>query len=82
MQANYKLIIDDTEIENVGNLSWGDDIETIACDFSFDTTDNLSVGSKVLIANADTGKEVLRGILTDKSRNNLNKFSQKLQDIS
>lgn len=75
MQAEYKIIIDDKEIENVGNLSWGDDIETIASDFSFDSTSNIEIGSKVLIANAITGQEVLRGILTDKSRNNRNKFS-------
>ena len=75
MQAEYKIIIDNKEIENVGNLSWGDDIETIASEFSFDSTENIEIGSKILIANAETGKEVLRGILTDKSRNNRNKFS-------
>ena len=75
MQAIYNIYIDNEEIENIGNLSWGDDIETIASEFSFDSTENIEIGSKILIANAETGKEVLRGILTDKSRNNRNKFS-------
>ena len=41
MQAIYNIYIDNEEIENVGNLSWGDDIETIASEFSFDSPDSF-----------------------------------------
>lgn len=77
MQAVYKVMVDGEEIENAGNLAWGDDIETIASEFSFVSPQNVSVGAKVVIINADTGKEVLRGILTDKSfdKNKLYQYS-------
>lgn len=75
MQAQYKILIDNEEIEECGNLAWNDDIETITCEFSFESTSNIAVGSKVLIANGITGKEVLRGIITDKQINKNKSFS-------
>ena len=67
MQALYKIMIGDEELETAGALAWGDDIETIASDFSFSSPQNVDVGAKVVIINEQTGKEVLRGIITDKS---------------
>lgn len=67
MQAVYKIMVDGEEIENAGNLAWGDDIETIASEFSFVSPQQVNVGAKIVIINTQTGKEVLRGILTDKS---------------
>lgn len=67
MQAVYKVMVDGEEIENAGNLAWGDDIETIASEFSFVSPQQVNVGAKIVIINTQTGKEVLRGILTDKS---------------
>ena len=75
MQTLYKIIVNKEEIKNCGNLSWGDDIETIASEFSFESTSNIEIGSKILIANGVTGKEVLRGILTDKQRNKNKSYS-------
>lgn len=74
-QAQYKIMVDGEEIAECGNLSWGDDIETIASEFSFDSTSAVEIGSKVLIANAITGNEVLRGILTNKQKNMNKTFS-------
>ena len=67
MQAVYKIMVDGEEIENAGGLAWGDDIETIASDFSFCSPQNVEVGAKTVIINEKTGKEVLRGIITDKT---------------
>ena len=67
MQAVYKVMVDGEEIENAGNLAWSDDVETIASEISFTSTQKVDVGAKIVIINAQTGKEVLRGILTDKS---------------
>ena len=67
MQTDYKIIIDNEEIKNVGELAWSDDIDTIASEFSFNSTANIVIGSKLVITNA--GKEVLRGIITDKRIN-------------
>lgn len=67
MQAVYKIMVDGEEIENAGNLAWGDDIETIASEFLFVSPQQVNVGAKIVIINTQTGKEVLRGILTDKS---------------
>lgn len=75
MQTLYKIIIDNEEIKNCGNLSWGDDIETIASEFSFDSTSEVEIGSKLVIVNSTSGKEVLRGILTDKQKNKNKSFS-------
>ncbi len=75
MQTLYKIMVDDEEIQNCGNLSWNDDIETIATEFSFDSTSEIETGSKLLIANGTTGKEVLRGIITDKQKNKNKSFS-------
>ena len=60
MQAFYKIMVDGAEVENTGNLSWGDDIDTIASEFSFSSTQNIEVGAKTVIINEQTGKEVLR----------------------
>lgn len=74
-QTQYKIMVDGEEIPACGNLSWGDDIETIASEYSFESTSEIAIGSKILIANATTGKEVLRGILTDKQKNMNKTFS-------
>lgn len=77
MQAFYKIMVDGKEVENTGNLSWGDDIDTIASEFSFSSTQNIEVGAKTVIINEQTGKEVLRGLITDKSldKNKLYQYS-------
>ena len=77
MQAFYKIMVDGAEVENTGNLSWGDDIDTIASEFSFSSTQNIEVGAKTVIINEQTGKEVLRGLITDKSldKNKLYQYS-------
>lgn len=68
MQTDYKIIIDGEEIPNCGELAWNDDIETIASEFSFVSTSNITTGAKVLITNK-ANKEILRGIITDKKIN-------------
>jgi hypothetical protein len=66
MQRVYNIIVDESEVLECGNLSWSDDIDTITCEFSFESTSPIATGSKIMIANTTTGMEVLRGIITNR----------------
>lgn len=62
----HRLFINGSEIDIVGQLEWGDDLNTLAIQVDFKTTEIIKLGSKFFIYNDTTGKEVVRGIITDR----------------
>lgn len=77
--TGYKLFINNADVSNfAGGLEWSDDLDTLATEFNFKSIKKFNVGDKFRLLNKD--KEVIRGIITDDSRDMNNIFSFKCFD--
>lgn len=68
-----KLLINGEVIEHVGPIEWSDDLESMANTINFTTDDQIPIGSKFALM--DGANEVMRGIVSDYTQNEPNRFS-------
>lgn len=62
----HKLYVNKKEIKHIGEITYSDDLETIANQIEFSCDKEFEVGSKFILMNDD--KRIITGIITDSSR--------------